>query len=357
MVAYVASAKAYQTKDPQALQTDVYRLLRDSVPAPTYSDLTSGHLRHLRATDPESFRQHLPFFQTRVAYVGSILALWTLGMNPFFASYFISVGCTALAIAVLAFLIPGRPPLLYLLVLTFIVRSSGFSDLARHSTPDAMAVLATLVCYALAFRGRKLLLIVLPACVAIRTDLILVLPGFYLFLWLTQPLARRLIIASALSSVALFGALNSIFGNYGWSTVFDYTFSHQSAYPADYAHVVTLNSYFEALASGVQSVENAPRILKYLALAAAGSALLLWQPHWMRRSVQPFSAGLRLAFGSSLAYTILHFLLFPATWGRFFAGQYALIFALATYVALEVMRSNVIETFGRQLAGDPERAR
>lgn len=211
-----------------------------------------------------------------------------------------------------------------------------------------MAVLAVLACYALAFRRRTLLLLVLPALVAIRTDLLLLLPGFYVFLWLTRPSARRLIGLSALSSIALYGALNSIFGSYGWFTVFDYTFSHQSAYPADYAHVVTMDSYRTALASGVRSIENAPRLLKYLVAAIAGSAVLLWRPRWLGPSVRPFSACLWLAFGSSLAYTVLHFILFPATWARFFAGQYALVFALATYVALEVSRSAVRTWLPRQ---------
>jgi len=336
MVAYVASAKAYQTHDPAALQTEVYELLRRSVPQRTYSDLTTGYLRHLRATDPESFRQHLPFFQIRVAYVWAILALWTFGLNPFFASYLISAICAALAIMVLAFILP-RQPLVYSLVVPFIALSSAFPDLARYSTPDAMAALAVLVCYALAFRRHKLLLIALPACVAVRTDLLLLLPSFYVFLWLTRPFASRLVLASALSSVALYWGLNAIFGNYGWSTVFDYTFSHQSAYPADYPHAVTVKSYLAALASGVGSVENGPRLLKYVGVSIAGIAALLWRPHWIRRAVGPMSAPLQFALVSSLVYVGLHFMLFPAMWGRYFAAQYALAFSLAAYIALEAV--------------------
>lgn len=222
-----------------------------------------------------------------------------------------------------------------MLVVPFIARASGFSDLARYSTPDALSVLAVLVCYALAFRGHKLLLIALPACIAVRTDLLLLLPFFYLFLWQTRPFARRLVAASALSSVALYWGLNFFFGNHGWSTVFDYTFSHQSAYPADYPHAVTMRSYLAALASGVRPVENGPLLLEYLGVTIAGVVVLLWRPNWIRRSVGHVSAGLRFAFLSSLAYVVLHFMLFPGMWVRFFAGQYALSFSLAAYVALE----------------------
>ncbi len=350
MIAYVASARAYHTHDPRALQTEVYELLRRSVSQRTYSDLTSGYLRRLRATDPESFRQHLPFFQIRVAYVWSILALWTFGLNPFLASYLISAGCAALAIVVLAFILPRRP-LAYLLLVPFIARSSGFPDLARYSTPDAMGALAVLVCYALAFRSHKLVLVALPACIAVRTDLLLLLPSFYLFLWLARPFARRLIAASALSSVALYWGLNSFFGSYGWSTVFDYTLSHQSAYPADFPHAVTMQSYLAALISGVKVLDDGPLLLKYLAVTVAGVAVLFWRPQFIRRSVGHVLPGLRFAFLSSLAYVVLHFLLLPATWVRFFAGQYALSFSLAIYVALEAaLASDGVRNLGAAVA-------
>jgi hypothetical protein len=340
MIGYVASAKAYESSDSQVLHKEVYELLRRSVPKERYSALTSEHFRQIRATDPESLRQHLPFYQIRVVYVWSILALWKLGLNPFFASYFISAVCAALAIWILAFMLPGKKCLLYQLVIPVIALLTGFDSLARLSTPDALSALTVFICYWLTFRRHKLLLIALPTCILIRTDLLLLLPSFYIYLWLIRPFDRRVLAVSALLSIALYWGVNSYFQNYGWSTVFDYTFSHKSTHPADFPHAVTMTSYLAALKSGSKSLFSQPLFLTYIVITLVGIVSLFRRPNWIQRSVSLLWMDMLFAFLSSLAYVVLHFMLFPTIWRRFFSGQYALSMALTMYVLLETARSN-----------------
>jgi len=176
MIGYVASARAHESCDFRLLQKEVYELLSRSVPKDNYTELTSGYFRQIRATGPESLRQHLPFYQIRVVYVGMILALWKLGLNPFFASYFISAVCTALAIWVLAFMPTGKRHPIYLFVVPAIALSTSFAAIASYSTPDALSVLAVFICYWLMFRRHALLLMALPICILVRTDLLLLVP-------------------------------------------------------------------------------------------------------------------------------------------------------------------------------------
>jgi hypothetical protein len=340
MIGYVASAKAYETSDPQVLQQEVYELLRRSVPPERYVALTSGHLRQIRATDPESLRQHLPFYQIRVVYVWLILALWKLGLNPFVASYFISAACAALAIWTLAFMLPGKPSLTYQLVSPVIALLTGFPSLARLSTPDALSALVVFICYWLAFRRHMLLLIALPMCILMRTDLLLLLPAFYIYLWRLRACDRRSLVVSALLSIVLYWSVNAYFGNYGWSTVFDYTFSHKSTHPADFPHAVTMASYLAALQEGVKSLFSAPLFLTYILMTLGGIVSLFWRSPWTQPAVTLWRRDMLFALLSSLAYVVLHFVLFPDIWRRFFAGQYALSMALTMYIVLETARSN-----------------
>ena len=342
MIGYVASAKAYESHDAAVLQKEVYELLKYSVPEDRYTALTTGHFREIRATDPESLKQHLPFYQIRVVYTGLIALLWKLGLNPFFASYLISTVCSALAIWILAFMLPGKPHPIHLLVVPVIAISTGFIDLARYSTPDALAVLMVYICYFLLFRRRRLLLLALPASLLIRTDLILLIPIFYLYLWQIRLFDRRIIAFSALMCISLYVAINSYFGNYGWSTTFDYTLSNKSTHPADFPHAVTISSYLTALMSGLRSLALNSAFLTYTVITLVSCVSLLsclWHTkHTTGRRPQPID--LFFVMFSTLAYILLHFLLFPVDWVRFFAGQYALAMALGMYLLLDAVRSN-----------------
>lgn len=339
MIGYVASARAVECHDARILQQDVYSLLRRSVPAEDYAKLTSGFSRQQRVTDPEALRQRLPFYQIRVAYVWTLLALWKLGLNPFFASYLVSVICAVLAIWTLAFLPPGRASPAYWYGVPAIVLLAAFSRVARNSTPDAMAALATLLCYALAFRRNRLLLVALPACVLVRTDLALLFPPFYLYLWWRRTFDRRAVAASALLGLGLYWGVNEAFGNYGWSTIFDYTLVHKSIRPADYPHGVTLATYAGALKSGLVDLFLRPRFLASLAVAVAGLVALRRRRAGTGDVEVSWVENARFGWASSLAYAGLHFLLFPVVWTRFFAGQYALILALAWHAGLQIARA------------------
>jgi hypothetical protein len=351
MIGYVASARVLAGADERQLQREIYDLLRDSVPEETYAELTTGHGRHVRATDPGSLSQHLLFYRGRLAYVGAIRALDGLGMNPFLASHLVSAVCAALAVWVLAFLPPGPPRAAYVLGVLAIVWWMGFLRLAGTSTPDAMSALAIIVCYRLLLRRRRVLLAVLPLCVLVRTDLLILAGLFAAYLWFARGWNRGLVAASLVAAVALYLGVQAWSGHYGWATVFDYTFRHRSTHPADYPHAVTLQSYLEVLGGRMVRLLVEPRFLVSTAAVLAGLAVV-------RRCDAPVAGpptvdrhDALFALASTLAYTGLHFLVFPVIWTRFHAGPYALGLALALWVVLDRVGSPRWRPWRRPEAG------
>lgn len=339
MIGYVASAFSYETDDPRELHKDVYERLRLTVPQASYRDLTTGHLREILATDPQSLQQHLPFYQIRVVYVLAIAGMRKLGMNPFVVSYALSTLSATLAIVLLVYMPPGKRHPAYQLLVPAVAVASGFSSLAKYSTPDALAVLSTYFCYFLALRRQKLLLLMLPFSVLVRTDSILLAPLFATYLWQERVFNRRLVAGSALLCLSLYVAVNYCFGNYGWSTVFDYTLSHKSTHPADFPHVVTVASYLAAFKVGVRATVSNSLLLIYVVMTFASTVRLLPRV-WRRQITASTSSGVLFVLLSSFVYVVLHFLLFPVDWTRFFAGQYGLALAFAVYLLTETGRSN-----------------
>ena len=337
MIAYVGSAAAYEIDDPRLLHETVYGELKRSVSEEKYNELTRGYFREVRASDAESFRQHLPFYQPRVVYVLAVEALWKAGINPFFATYLVSALSAAMAAFLLAYILPWSRRTAFLALVPAIVLVSGFYDLGRLSTPDALAVAVTYLCYFLAVRRHRLLLFVLPFCVLVRTDLVLLALLFYGYLWWEKAYDRRMLAASALACSALYVFVNHHFGNYGWSTVFDYTLSHKSTHPADFSHAVTIGSYLAAFNEGVGSLLRNTPFWIFAVMTSITAFFVVRRPE---RTAQTFNLqrqDINFVVLSSLGYVAVHFMLFPVIWTRFFAGQYALITAMAVYLLLDAL--------------------
>jgi len=171
MLAYVANAYQYLGLVPsEELHRTVYTDLQSSVPAADFERLISSPSRQVLYQDPEAFRQTIAFFyDTRVIYTGMVAGLIKLGLNPFFATYFISTLCAVGSVLLLARLVPTKLPLAMSLALPFIALSCGLLDVARDSSPDSLATLVTIALYWILLRDKiPLLLVLLPLVVFVR---------------------------------------------------------------------------------------------------------------------------------------------------------------------------------------------
>ena len=332
MIGYVASAVRFEVADPSEVQRRVYGELKASVPADVYGRLTGGHERQLRATDPESFRQHLPFYQIRVLYGAAIYATAKCGVNPFFASHLVSAVCACLAVWVVAFLFrPAEHPE-YQVFVPFVCLMFGLSSLARYSTPDAMGLLVVSACYLLLLRRNALLLVLLPLSILVRTDLVILAFLFYVYLFAQKRFDRRALAASALATLALYVGVNRLYGNPGWETVFYYTLVERLAYPLTDPHAVGVATYVSVLKKGLVDGLRDGMPLTYL-LAVGLASLLAWKDRGpIRRHLGQSFPDVLFLLASGALYVAGHFVLFPAAWPRFFAAEYILATCLLVYL-------------------------
>jgi hypothetical protein len=339
MIAYVASAMRYENDDPTSLQQNVYNLLKRTVPPQTYKELTDGYQRHTRATDPESLRQHLPFYRIRVLYIGGIYLLFKLGMNPFVASYLISVVCVTLCIWFIAFLFPWKTRLLYLVLVPIIVIASRFDNLARYSTPDGLAVLSVVASYWLLLRRNRLLLVLLPMSVLVRTDLLILVFFFLGYLIITKKFEKRFVIVSALFSIGIYFLVNWYFGNYGWSTLIYYSFIERVTHPATMVQGFSLKDYLNVLVKGTRKAIGNMQLPFAFSIGILVSYMLFTRREIIKKRLPGKLSDLTFLLLSSALYFGAHFILFPGVASRFFAGQYAIVACLLVYLITTIIPS------------------
>jgi len=338
MLAYVANA-AKNVTDLSLVEIHqmVYSNLKATVPAEDYQRLIGSDTRAVLANNAEAFGQTSVFFyDTRVVYIGMLSGLMHLGMEPFFASYFISTICMIICIFALASLLPATLPFGVCFSLPFVAVSCGMFELARGSTPDALATLYTVVLYWVLLRSNRYLLLLLPASIFIRTDLILVAVFFYGYLYITNRFPRVLVVISGLATLTAYWLLNNyIVQGDPWSSLIGYNFGEKPTHPETYSFTVTIGNYISYLLDGLRAFSYEPRFFMICALAMTGlfmfSARFIYHPD---KSVSLVHKDILFILVSSILSIGAHFLLFPVNWIRFYAAQYSLIMVVVLWTAL-----------------------
>ena len=341
MLAYVANAtKNITDLSFVEIHQMVYSQLEATVPREDYQRLIGSETRTVLASDAEAFRQTSVFFyDTRVVYIGMLSGLMHLGMEPFFASYFISTICMIICIFALASLLPTALPFGVCFSLPFIAVSCGMFELARGSTPDALASLYIVVLYWVLLRSGWYLLLLLPASIFIRTDLILIAAFFHAYLYFTTRFPRVLVVMSGLATITAYWFLNNhIVQGDPWSSLIGYNFGDKPTHPETYSFTVTISNYMSYLLEGLRTFSHEPRFFMVCALAMTGlfmfSARFIYHPD---KPVSLVHQDVLFILVSSILYIGAHFLLFPVNWIRFYTAQYALIMVIVLWTALTLL--------------------
>jgi hypothetical protein len=325
MVYYIAAAKSFEERDLESLHSFTYNELRNSVPDAVYQDLTQAGGRHVRSTDPYAFKEIMPFYQIRPVYTGLIYLFYKTGINIVFATHVISGIAVVVAVA-----------FLYLMSVSFLVKPLIYAvpplalifnvlDLAKYSTPDALAFLAVILSAYLYLKKRiALLLILLPIMLGIRTDLILFtipLLLFFVFERSTRWKAALLIFIS----VAIYHSIGAYWENPGWSTIFYITLVLVPgvASPISMIPTLTASVYFYALFRGTSRLVFNESFILYILVAA--SSLYVIKNHAKTTSVViAFKSSSAVLAVVCLVFVVSHFLAFPVAWDRFFSAPYLL---------------------------------
>jgi len=338
MLAYVANATVNLTElSARDIHELVYTQLQWAVPSEDYQRLIGSESRAALATNPEAFWQTSEFFyDARVIYIGLLSALMYFGVEPFFASYFISTICVIISIFLLANLLPVTLPYGVCFSLPFVVFSCGLFELARFSTPDALAALVTVAMYWSLMRNGWYLLLLLPASVFIRTDIIILAAIFHSYLFLTARFPRVHVVASAVATVVAYLILNNyIVDGDPWSSLIGYNFGEKPIYPLDYTFTVTLRNYLAYILDGLRSFSYEPRFFMFGFMVTSG--LFMFTARYFYYPNERLSAdhqNMLFVLVSSVVYLAGHFMLFPVNWIRFFAVHYALVVVTVLWAAM-----------------------
>ena len=343
LLPYVANAMQIAQERPiEQLHADAYEVVRATVPTAAYKELVGSPSRLVLSEDPEAFRQTMTFFyDARVIYNHIMAALFKSGLNPIFAHYFFSTLCSVISMLLLSRLIPKAAPIGMYFVLPFIVLSFGLMNVARLATPDALAALTTIGLYFILLRNKmNLLLILLPLVIFIRTDLILLLVLFHLYLFVTNRAAKNYVVVSFVATVACYGLLNNVIVTGDpWSSLIGYNFGVKPTHPQDYVFNMSVRDYLSFIMIGVMSFSYNSVFFVFCMLTVTGTVLLsarfFSNPH--THKITPLQADLLFVIASCVVYYVLHFLLFPVSWPRFFAAQYSLVAVVVSWTTFSLL--------------------
>ena len=330
LLAYMANAmNLNQALSFSDLHENVYRAAIAGIPPEDYARLIESSSRLTLSQDVEAFSQTIVFFyDSRIIYIWIMSGLLAMGIEPVLAFYSFSTLCVVLSYLLLAKLIPVPVPMGVHIVLPFIILAFGLMYVARLATPDALASLFTIALYFLLLRNKIYwLLLLFPLVVFIRTDLILLLGIFYIYFLLSNRVPRLFIVLSGVVTAGAYLLINNfIVEGDPWSSLIGYNFGEKPTHPIDFIFPVTPTDYFKYLWEGIFSFSYTPMVFVFIVFSVTGSILLTAQ--YVRSSgeirMTQLQKDLLFLFISGVAYFVLHFLLFPVSWLRFFAAQYTL---------------------------------
>lgn len=349
-LAYIAAAESFEQSDSAELQRFAYAELRKAIPESLYQeyaqeagpgDIVRTRFRHAMRTQSAAFEELLSFYRVRPVYNALVFVAYKSGIDIELATHLISGIAVAIALLALyaaasACLPPPFVPVLPLLALAW-----GVLDLARWSTPDGLAFLASTTIVMLFLRRRfAMLLVLLPLALGVRSDLVLFTAPLLAWLFVTRAVARWKTALSALASMLVYVAIVKAAGNAGWSTFFYCSAIERCIHPLSDPPVLRAGMYWQVLASGSRALLADPRFDAYAILLAAFGVVAAVG---VRRGWPGRQRDAAIAVAAvCCAYVVGRFLVLPDQWWRFFTAPYVL-----TSLALLCLLGAAFERRGR----------
>jgi hypothetical protein len=315
MVAYVAAAYYKDGYRGADLTRETYGDIKKGIGERKFSKLVTGEYRETVFRDPASLEQQLPFYSPRVAYVELIRLFKHFGLSYTKATYVISAIFASLSVLILGLIILGAP--VSIAILPLVVVLTGYWEIARLSTPDAMSCFFSLLAIYSLIRKGRLAFFVAAFLPLIRTDFILLSGLLMIF---TYHRGERLIsLFSLLSAAAIYISVTKLTGNYGYLTLFNFTFiGPLNPYPANIVISHQVADYLTPYGLLLQSLVSHPHTVVY------ALALYLF---WLNRSrLKGSSVDFYCLFILPFVFSAAHMLLFPSNHFRFFVFSNSLIF-------------------------------
>ncbi|MCV2880220.1 hypothetical protein OE699_15355 [Sedimentimonas flavescens] len=321
MIGYVGSVEKLSGTQKDSLRVRTYEDVKSSVSAEKYFELTDvkDEYRYGVSQLDAAFLQQLPFYEIRIAYLVLVKFVSNLTNTISLATVVVSAISGALIVWVAAWIISDLDKDI-LLFLPFFLSGCGLMELATVSTPDALANLCALFLLGLSIRRPVATSWLAPALVLVRTDYIIL--AILMVLEASMRKKLRITLLSIPIATVLVFMINGHFGNYGYLAILNLTLiSGPVLFPENISISGNIADYIAPYHRGLE------RLLGGMGLGLVFLAIRLFH---RRGKILFRDRYVRLAV-VSIAFVLVHFLLFPAGFLRFY--MFALIF-----VSLVVIR-------------------
>ena len=329
MLGYVATVLAMDQSDPQIIHDQTYEHVRGNVPAETYNQFVDGQadpFRAAMAVDAGGFVQLIPYYKIRPLYNLLVYLLHKMGLSIVQATMVVSAASYAiLGTLIFAWIRHHAGGALGLILALLLALSHPLLEVGRLSTPDALsAALLVAGLYLLIERQRTTAFALLALLsIGIRTDNVVYVGLLLIGLQLRPPSGARIGMARTLAWLAAalgsYLMINHWAGHYGWATVFQHTFIEKITNPAGTQVSVSFLDYaLSVVKQGLASMRDSGLLLFTL---LAILALLVARTRRGQGIARTHADHIVIAAAS----VVVHFLLFPVLWDRFFVAQYVLV--------------------------------
>lgn len=306
-----------------------FEYLPTVIPEPVLREMTTSPpgispYRSIVTSDPEAWRQRLGAACYKVGYVGPVIGLAAMGVDPYLAQRILAAVPAAVFLLIAALWMCRRVPPAVALPLAVIATFAGLFQTARYEYPDGLTALAigsALLCFA-ANKSRWACVLFLAAIV-VRADAILYFGMFLGFAVFLADRPRRLRLVEAipwgLAALAIWGAISLAFDTPSFPQAFYHSFIANRPFLTDASVSLTWGQYSDVMLRQVDMVSNKSAKYPVLILLAFVAAALAWR----HPAARP-AGDLALV---SFLLVAFHFLFIPWFDTRYYAAPYFLIVA------------------------------
>ncbi len=325
MLAYAASADVINGTSPEEIHSRVYAELRDRTSPETYQRIIAGnHYRQVMHKDADAFNEQLPYYSRRVTFNALLEAINDFGVSFYDAGYWVTALAFILAFLVLWGSLNDRiHPLLQLMFPLVFLKYSMDLEIIRQILADSLSSLwVVLICIAY-FRETRLLLPLIALSVFVRVDLVIFSGLLLLMLFVSSDRKKYpALFACGIALVAAFFFVQRWAGSYGWQTLYYFAIISDmlATHPSQYGSIgFTLSDYLNSLA------DTSRWISPMYGITALFSVMTLLV--WRFAKLGEYNLKVCRITLVCVLYIVVHYLVFPQMYLRFFVGQNMMIFA------------------------------
>ena len=199
------------------------------------------------AANARIFAESLPFYTVKPVYPALIAVLHAVGGNLVYATVILALIGYVFSCVVMFFWIgswlPQQVALPLAILLAFIPQLTG---IANMGAPDSLSVFVILLAVFLIMERERTIagLSMLIVAIAVRPEDILYAMTFTTYCYLFKRQSRLVIVALGLGAILLFLVVTRTAHDYGWTTLFYFTFVDHSIKLPGFVSPLRLGDYF-----------------------------------------------------------------------------------------------------------------